>query len=498
VSILYLTKVLMPSRERESSEKKALSGVSENQITRIDVSLRSSEGRFERYAIVQNLPQTGGAEANKPSQEKAAQAKATWSLPAVRGALLDSNLVGEFVKAVRDLPLEDSLSERELNADLSMYGLDKPGLTLVVDKTGGESIEVAFGKENEYLSKRYTKVSGRAGVFLVPDAVYSNLSKSSSDLRSKNPIQFNVSDVREAVLTSAEGGIKLVQPAVGEWKITEPRTLPASTEAVNALVNALQGLTVTEFIQPYGDGSSPNNLNRSDLDKQYGFDKPKATFELKMRDGAEPSQVTVYLAHRIGLAGGVDEFFIKIGGVDSFFRLSADPSTSLVKKVNDLRNRSIVSLTVSNIESVVSAGSGIIPTTIAASGLSWTVNGKESDPVFLDQYLQDLSSLKADDFADTPPDDAFDAPFLQLTITTKGVEKDTITLVVGKELAKGGATANGLAEASSELRRYVKSSKSDTVYVIRDVEAKRLIPHEEALMAKATPTPNATAVGSGT
>jgi hypothetical protein len=140
----------------------------------------------------------------------------------------------------------------------------------------------------------------------------------------------------------------------------------------------------------------------------------------------------------------------------------------------------MVSLTTSAIESVASTGSGITPTTIAASGLLWTVNGKESDPVFLEQYLQDLSRLMADDFADNPPADAFDPPFLQLTITTKGTENDSITLVIGKEFTKG---------ASPDALRYVKSSKSDTVYVIRDVEAKRLIPHEEALVAKATPTP---------
>lgn len=485
ISVLYLTKVLMPSREREVSERKALSGISEDQIARIDVALTSSQGQLERYAIVQNGPKKVAAEANNASQ-----GKAQWSLPAVRGALLDTNLVGEFVKAVRDLPLEDSLSERELNADLSVYGLDRPVLTVVVDKGAGESVEVAFGKRNEYLSKRYTKVSGRAGVFLVPDSFYSNLSKGSSDLRSKNPLQFNVIDVREVAVTSTEGFMKVLQPAVGEWKIVEPRALPASTDAVDALLNSLRGLTVTEFIQLNTEAQIKNSL-----DKQYGFDKPKATFELKMRDGAEPAQITVSLAQRAAAAGGTDEFFIQIGGVDSFFRLSADPTQSLVKKVNDLRNRSIVSLTASNIESVVSAGSGITPTTISASGLLWTVNGKESDPVFMEQYLQDLATLKAEDFADTPPADALEAPFLQLTITTKGPEKDTITLVIGKEFSKGASTGAGGTEKSSDSQRYVKSSKSETVYIIRDVEAKRLIPHEEALMVKATPTAEATGAG---
>jgi hypothetical protein len=476
MSVLYLTKVLMPGREREASERKVFSDMSEDQIASIDVALRSSQGQLEKYTIVQNV--TSGA--NKETQGKVA-----WSLPAVRGALLDSNLVGDFVKGVKDLPVEDSLSERDLHADLSIYGLDKPVLTVVVHKGGGESIEVAFGKKNEYLSKRYAKVSGRSGVFLVPDALYSNLNKGSSDLRSKNPIQFNVTDVRQAVMISSEGRIKVAQPAVGQWKIEEPRALPASSDAVDALLHSVRGLTVSEFLEVGADTHS-----------QYGFDKPKATFELKMRDGAEPAQITVSLAQRVSAAGGADEFFARVSGVASLFKLSADPSSSLIKKVNDLRERAIVSLTASNIETVVSAGSGITPTTIAASGLLWTVNGKESDPVFIEQYLQDLSSLKADDFADTPPADAFDSPFLQLTITTKGQEKESIILTVGKEFTKAGVSGAGGTNSDSETLRYAKSSKSETVYAVRDVEAKRLIPHEEALVAKATPTPEPVATSS--
>ena len=102
--------------------------------------------------------------------------------------------------------------------------------------------------------------------------------------------------------------------------------------------------------------------------------------------------------------------------------------------------------------------------------------------MFADQYLKDLTSLKADDFPEDIPADAFESPFLQLTITTKDAEKQTVTLTVGKQVVEGVA----------EPLRYVKSSRSDTVYAIRDVEVKRLIPHEEALVAKATPSPEPT------
>lgn len=475
LAVLYLTKVSLPGRARQEVEKKAFSNVQQEQITRIDVARRSLEGSVEQYTLEQHV--TGGVkkegETHSGNQEPI---KSTWSLPSIRGAVLDPNIMGEFVKTIKDLPIEDALSDRELHADLSVYGLDKPALTIVVHTGADQSREVAFGKKNEYLSRRYTKISGRAGVFLVPEMLFSSINKGRSDVRSKNPVQFNVTDVREAMITSSQGRIKVIQPAVGEWKITEPGDFAASKDAVDAMLNSLRGVTVTEFIDV-----KPDEFGK------YGFGTPRVNIHFQMREGLEPSQIAFSLANAGAKTGGPDEMYLQVSGVDSLYKLASDPSPSLVKRVNDLREKAIVGLAAGTVESVVSAGSGITPTTIAAAGLLWTVNGKDGDPVFVEQYLKDLTGLKADDFPENVPGDAFESPYVQLTLTTKEPNKQTVTLTVGKEVV--GSTTDTL--------RYVKSSRSDTVYAIRDVEAKRVVPHEEALAAKATPTPAPTPANSG-
>jgi hypothetical protein len=475
VAVLYLTKVLLPSRAREEGGRLAFSGVQPEEISQIDVARRSLEGSVEQYTLVQSVVADAKKEGGV-SVDKQKPTKSTWSLPAIRGAVLDTNVMGEFVKTIKDLPVENPLSDRELHTDLSVYGLDKPVLTIVVHKGAYQSTEVAFGKKNEYLSKRYTKISGRSGVFLVPEVLFSSINKGRSDVRSKYPVQFSVTDVREALLTSSQGRIKVAQPAVGQWKIVEPSDLPASTDAVDALLNTLNGVTVTEFIE-----AKPEELGK------YGFGTPRVNIHLHMREGLEPNQIAFSLANAAAKTGGPDEMYLQVSGVDSIYKLASDPSPSLVKRVNDLREKAIVGLTTANIESVTSAGSGISPTTIASSGLLWTVNGQDGDPMFVEQYLKDLAALKADDFPEGVPADAFDSPYLQLTVTTKGADKQTLTVTVGKEVA--GATGDSL--------RYVKNSRSDTAYAIRDVEAKRLVPHEEALAAKATPTPVSTVVPDG-
>jgi hypothetical protein len=456
-AVFYLVKVTLPQREQKAAEARAFAGIDESKLSSIDLNLRALDGSTESYSL-----DRGGVVPSDLNDNL------DWSMRGTNGAVLDGNVVRELAKGVKDLVVEEAISDRELNPDLSVYGLDKPVLTVVANQTGGVSREVAFGKRNEYLSKRYAKVSGRSGVFLVADAAFAPLNKSRKEVRSNKPVRFNVADVREALLTSSQGRIKLSQPAVGEWKIIEPKELPASKDSVDEFMNALSGVTVSEFI----------DLNGVDL-AQYGFKSPRANIHLQLREGLESNQIVFSLANANAKTDRPDDMYLQISGVDTLFKLASDPSASLVKRVNDLREKDILGLKVSEIDSIVSEGTRLTATTLATAGLVWTVDGKDTDPVFMEQYLNDLVALKAVDFPETVPADAFEPPFLKLTITNKGTEKKSTILIVGKEVAAG----------ASDPLRYVKSSRSDTVYAIRDVEAKRLVPHEEVLVSKATPTP---------
>jgi hypothetical protein len=457
-SVLYLVKVTLPQREQKAAEGRAFADFDESKLSSIDLNLRALDGSTESYSL-----DRGGVVPSELNDNL------DWTMRGTQGAVLDGNVVRELIKGVKDLVVEEAISDRDLNPDLSVYGLDKPVLTVVASQGGELSREIAFGKRSEYLSKRYAKVSGRSGVFLVADAAFAPLSKSRKDIRSKNPIRFNVADIREALLTSSQGRIKVSQPVVGEWKIVEPKELPASKDSVDALFNALKGVTVSDFI----------DLKDLDLG-QYGFKSPRANIHIQLREGLAVNQIAFSLANANAGKDGPGDLYLQMSGVDTLFKLASDPSASLVKRVNDLRETDILGVKVSDLDNIVSEGSGVTATTLATAGLVWTVNGKDSDPIFMEQYLKDLVALKAVDFPESVPADAFEPPFLKLIVTHKGSDKKVTTLTVGKEVTPG----------ASDVTRYVKSSRSETVYAIRDVEAKRLVPHEEALVAKATPAPS--------
>jgi hypothetical protein len=467
LGVLYLTRVMLPKREFEAGQKLAFSKLDPADIKTIQVTRLAPDGSGEQSYIVAHARQQKGGEPH--AGEKREGNSGEWSIPSIRGAVVDAAAANQMASSLRDLSVEGPLSEKDLYSDLSVYGLAKPDMTLVVDEVDSKRTEVAFGKKNEYLAKRYVKVSGRSGVYLVDDTAFEALNKGLSDIRSKTPFGFNVSDVREILLTSNLGRIKISQPAVGEWKILEPMDTRASPEDVRAFLSTIQGLTVSEFID-----------NKMDERGRYGFGLPRANVILSFREGIEPQQVSLSLANSNAKTGGPAEMFLSSSAADTIFKLAADPSEHLVKQVDYFRFKQLVEIAPSSMEQVVSGGSADGPVTIAASGVAWTINGKASDPSFVDQLLNDISGLKAVVFPANVPSDAFTNPFLTLAITKRGEPTEVVQVTVGKEFSLPG---------SDQVFRYAKNSLSETVYGIRDVEAKRVVPHEEALVPPPTPTP---------
>lgn len=463
--ILYLKQVEMPHRELEAGQRMAFAKLKESEISSLGVTQR--DGDEQRYELIRGESKTAALAAPEDTSIRAEH----WAITGLAGAVVDAAQLKALLDGLSALNVEGPLEEGEMDTDLAVYGLDKPPLTIVVHEKGDRSTEVAFGKKNEYLSKRYVKISGRSGVFLIDDASFAVLNKSRSDIRSKTPFGFSTADVREVRLASSQGGVRIVQSVVGEWKIVEPKELPGSTQAVSELLRAIQGVSVSEFI----DGAHAKR-------GEYGFGMPRVRIGITFRDGIEPKDVEYQLANKNAQSGDPEELYWVSSQSDTIFKLQSDPSKSLVKTADDLRERRIVKLSTAEIERVVSSGEGITPVEVATKGVAWSVNGKDSDPEFTEQLLADIGALQADEFPASVPESAFSKPFVVLTITKSNPEKQVVTVTVGAETTG----KNG------EPMRFVRTSDSDTVYLIRDVEAKRIVPHEEVLLPRTTPTPEPT------
>jgi len=445
-AIVYLTKVSEPRRQAELAKAKLISSMDIASVGSLDVSPKESPA----YTVVK------GASTAKGFFD--------WTLSDSPTAKLDLPRVEGMVTTLKDLTFDGPISDSELGNDFSIFGLDKPSLTLVIHRNEGTKQEVAFGKKNDYLMKRYVKVSGFGGLYMVDDSHFDSLNQSRAAIRSKQPVNFTKADVREVVLESSLGRVAITQPAVGEWKVLDPEPRDGSEQDIERLFADLQALSAEEFI----DGGESRLAD-------FGLTKPTVTIAIKLRDGLKESFIRVV----VGEGPHGEGTFFTYDGAPSVFKVAPEKAIPLKKAVIDLRERKLFKLESSDIEKVVSAGSADAPVDIQSAAMDWTVNGKISDPVFVEQLFNDISNLTAVDFPKSVPADAFNQPFLILTITKKkGVGGQTAVLTVGKEFAGPGGPA-----------RYARVGDAGEVALIRDVEAKRIIPHEGALIQRATPTP---------
>lgn len=457
VSALYLSKVVIPKRESSARTQRAFRNLETKDVSRIKVVPSSNLGA--PYQLVQRPTASSGEDTG---------GEGVWEISELPDAPLESEVVKGLVTAATGLMITGPVSERDQSEDFSVYGLDKPTLTLTVTDSTGTETELAFGKENAYLeNQRYTKVSGRSGIFMSDAASFTALAKSSKDTRSKTPLQVKSPDVRELTITSSAGTVKVTQPAVGEWKIAAPTEVAASSDRVNEFLSNLGAITVKEFL----DGQQ-TSLG------QYGLDKPDVDITIVLRPGVSPATRRIVLSR--GEGKGAYFFY---DGAPSVFSIDGEDTviSSVVKGVNDLREDKLFTLSTSDIESVRSiTGDGQPSVEITTNKTDWDVNKKLSDPVFVDQLLHDIVDLRAVAFPDptTVPVDAFSAPFLTMVITKKGTSKESMTLIVGKE-----------SSGKEGPLRFARLGDAGPVVMIRDVEAKRIVPHEEALLPRTTPSP---------
>ncbi|HVW08093.1 MAG TPA: DUF4340 domain-containing protein [Bryobacteraceae bacterium] len=145
-------------------------------------------------------------------------------------------------------------------------------------------------------------------------------------------------------------GLRLVKPASDavvlsktgdKWQITAPQQLPADSDSVGALTNAVSPLTSDRLIDEH-----PQNL------AEFGLDNPTEEVDITTKDGKTEK-----------LLFGSDT----VSGSDTYVKLASDPKvytvasyakSTLDKGVNDLRDKRLMTLNSDKITSVTLAAKG--------------------------------------------------------------------------------------------------------------------------------------------
>jgi hypothetical protein len=128
--------------------------------------------------------------------------------------------------------------------------------------------------------------------------------------------------VNELVVTQKGSDPVALKKAEGKWQITEPKPYPADQEAVAGVLSTLSALSADRVVE-----------DKAADRKQYGLEEPAAEVDVGTRQ--------LMLGDDTPAGGDV---YAAVAGDPRVFTVSSYTKTSLAKSLNDLRDKSLLTL----------------------------------------------------------------------------------------------------------------------------------------------------------
>lgn len=201
-------------------------------------------------------------------------------------------------RAAKAIATLDNARTLDGGADMAGYGLDKPVLTVVASRQGGESLRFEFGAIEPTQSYRYARLDGNL-VFLADVKQFHEMDRSLDLLRDRRLLKVgdegitrleysrfrtpkNLSgDVSQQPATEESVVMAVEKQPDGHWQVVSPENVPANQELVDGLIREIQ------YNMPSGYVDSPESL------EDYGLDRPVARLTVYAGVGSEPQVILI-------------------------------------------------------------------------------------------------------------------------------------------------------------------------------------------------------------
>lgn len=237
--------------------------------------------------------------------------QAGWEITAPHPALADSEAVDSMVSSLSTDKFTKVASETP--SDLAKYDLAHPEVTLDATAKDGKQFHLVFSKKG---TDYYGRDLSRPVIFSVDSTIYNSFDKKFFDLRDKEILHFDPTNVASITVRNANGLIECSQGKTDEWSMVQPAASKGK---------AVQGWKLTDPIE---------NARATEI-----YDKPSAAILARL----EKPAITVMLTDKSGKKTTVeisaedkDSVYAKTSDAPQVYKLSKQILTDLGFKASDL------------------------------------------------------------------------------------------------------------------------------------------------------------------
>ena len=211
--------------------------------------------------------------------------------------------------------------------------------------------------------------------------------------------------IQQMDLVFPDSRITAVRTGEKEWKIIVPRELEADSEELNRLASSSADLSRDSVVDP----------NASDLSK-FGLNPAEASVQIKTKDGKE-------YKIRFGRNNPTgNSTYAAVEGKSEVFLVPTYTASTFRKKLDDLRNRSILKFDQFETQSVdLKSEKGVVQ--LAKENDRWWIQGSErlaADSSAVSGMLGALGNNRLKEFFEDKPEDyetlGFDKPMVDVKL----------------------------------------------------------------------------------
>jgi len=357
----------------------------------------------------------------------------------------------------------------ELPADLSPFGLDKPGVVVAVSTASGQTSRLQIGKTTAIGAKAYVRRGDESKLLLTASSVPGSLTKQVKDLRDKQVISFQDDAVQRIEIAPHDGpAVTLVRVDKDAWTVN-PGEHPADPTEVKSYLSSLRSTRALDFPDDHPGALAPYGLDPPQLTITLALDK-EGTKTLRLLIGSETTQ------------GSQKQVYAKNVDAAPIYALGDWAVRGFTKTAGQLRDKVVLGFDPSRVYRLtLSRKDGETSTLTRDDKGTWQLEGGASTAAkeaAVQRFLDDLRDLRGSDIAAEPAGDlsrfALDAPDLRIVLADKD-----------------GQPLGTVLAAKKDAKYYAVRDGGQTVYETRDYMFSRLDKHRTDFVQGAAPTPGA-------
>jgi hypothetical protein len=298
--VAYLVVYELPQAEREATKDKLLS-VDKDTITGVTLVYPDREIELKKG--------DGGWRLVRPVDAPGDEA----TIKGMLGMVVDA----EVQRTLDDTP-----------ADLAAFGLDKPNVVVRLTAKDASPPPISVGKNTSIGGKTYVRKGDEPKLYLTTSVIQTGLNKQVKDLRDKQILIFQDTDVTRVAIRRATGETTTLVRGDGDnWTVADGQ--PADSTEVRSYLASLRAARAVDFAD-----EAPQTLT------PYGLDTPRLSVTVTAKEGAE--QTLALGGERT--EGNAHQVFGLRQGVATVYALGDWSYRSLDKGTNQFRDKTVLKL----------------------------------------------------------------------------------------------------------------------------------------------------------